>query len=133
MLYRMKRTQFTKACFDSISKAKEQGLYGTHLEIHPYNVNTISGLIKSDAEARKLLTEVSRRLRKNGVRTYILPAMVSGIDYYPKIGIFEDGEPIEVAGFNFEEEALDIYEVYGEYGLRLYFKKCGYWLVMEWD
>lgn len=133
MLYAIKKAQLTKACFDSIAKAKREGLRGTSLEISPHNVTSVNGLIKSDEESRKLLTDVVRRLKKNGVRAYILPAMINNIDYYPKVGVSEDGEPIEVAGFNFEEDALDIYEIFGEWGLRLYFKKCGYWLVMEWD
>lgn len=133
MLYRTKKAQLTKACFDSIARAKKAGMYGTSLEICPHNVTTVSGLVKSDQESRRLLTDVARRLRKNGVRTYIFPAMINNICCYPDTKVSDDGESIGIAGFDFEEDALDIYETFGEWGLRLYFKKCGYWLVMEWD
>ena len=130
MLYKIKKNNFVRLCFDSIANAKKAGLKGTFLEIKPKKPISFKKLASIDKESRKLLIDACRRLKKNNVKCYILPLFVKNIDFWPEV---QDEDDTFGVGFNLDKETFDIYDEFGEYGLRYYLKVCGYKLVMEWD
>lgn len=129
----IQKKKYTKEAFNRVRKAKERHLKGTSIEFFPKNVNdSMKRLEKEDLKIRSVISKTLQQIKDtdNSIRCYILPMPIKGLFYWERE---EADDIVEYSGINLVEQAFEVYDLYGEYGLRQFFKSCGYWMILEWD